>query len=153
MYIIQRLEILKELLIKIGIKSYYFCGIIYNVHFNDINQRPVDYVKKFLAVDVANENLYDASQHTAIIREDRFFVNQQIGIYRKYSNKNGSIPALFEIRGNNIESEGIAFSIDINNRYHYIQNGASEEMMALSDEILDIFKLMKEYLDKWGNKI
>jgi hypothetical protein len=26
-------------------------------------------------------------------------------------------------------------------------------MMALSDEILDIFKLMKEYLDKWGNKI
>jgi len=149
LYISQRLAIIVNLLEKIEIKTYCFCGITYNVRLDIDEQKPIDYIKQFLNTDITTENLYDASQHTAIIKDNKYFINQQIGIYREYRSKIGSIPALFDLAGNIIISEGIALSLDINNRYQYIQKGVSAATSDLANELACIFSLMEDNLKKW----
>jgi hypothetical protein len=134
---------------KIGIYDYYFCGINYNVRLDIDKQKPIDYIKQFLKPDFINDNLYDAAQHTAIIKDDKYFINQQIGTYKEYRNKTGSIPALFDLADNNIVSEGISLVIDINNRYQYIQKSKSLPTSNLSNDVKYILDLMDESLKKW----
>ena len=59
-----------------------------------------------------------ASQNIACVKDDKYFVNQQIGTYREFQGRPGVVPNLFEIGNSAIVSEGISLALDINNRYH-----------------------------------
>ena len=82
--------------------------------------RPIDYIKKYLGGDIPHDGLYEASQNIACVKDDKYFVNQQIGTYREFQGRPGVVPNLFEIGNSAIVSEGISLALDINNRYQYI---------------------------------
>ena len=96
-YIQERITLIIELLKKININEYLFCGITYNSHLDIGNQKPIEYIRKFLREDILQNNLYEASQNIACVIDERFFINQQIGTYKEFQGKPGVVPNLFEI--------------------------------------------------------
>ena len=56
-YIQERITLIIELLKKININEYLFCGITYNSHLDIGNQKPIEYIRKFLREDILQNNL------------------------------------------------------------------------------------------------
>lgn len=149
-YIHKRILLLKELLSKIGIDDYYFCGISYNVHLDTDAEKPVDYMKKFLGKCVPRDNeIYEISQRVALIKENNYFVNEQIGTYKEYQSKAGSIPNLIDFTNSRLISEGVNLVIDVNDRYGYLNRGTGISMACFETTIGKFFELIEERLHYW----
>ena len=133
-YIIERLELLKSLLEKIGISDFYFCGLSYNIQMDTIGKHPIEYMKQYLGSSVKGD-IYEASQRIAQIRDERFFVNQQIGTYREYLGANGAIQDLMVFSNSKLLSEGVSLNLDVNNRYEYMSIGKKKAIGCFSDII------------------
>ena len=86
-----------DLLKKIGIDEYLFCGITYNARLDIGEKKPIEFITKYLGSDIPQGDLYEASRNIAIVKNERFFVNQKIGTYKEFQGIPGSIPNLFEI--------------------------------------------------------
>ena len=149
-YLLERIAILKELLNTIGIKQYYFCGITYNVHLNTKEKTPVDYMKDLLGDKFTKgQNIYEASQRIAVIEDDCYFVNQQIGTYKEYQGKGNSIPNLLDFKNSKLVSEGVNLVLDVNNRYEYLYSGLSKEFTSFDDIVKKIYEIIESNLSKW----
>lgn len=119
-YIRERISLIIELLKIIKIKEYLFCGISYNIRLEIGTQKPIDFIKKYLGGCIPQDGLYEASQNLASVRDDKFFINQQIGTYKEFQGRQGDVPNLFEIGNGTVISEGVSLVLDINNRYQYV---------------------------------
>lgn len=148
-YIQERISLIIELLKKIDINEYLFCGITYNVRLDIGEQKPIEFIRKYLGGDIPQEGLYEASQNIACVKEDKFFINQQIGTYKEFQGRPGVVSNLFEMGNSTIVSEGVSLVLDINNRYQYIyQNNKN----LISDCLVDvdtIFLILIDNIDKW----
>lgn len=151
-YIQERVKLIVELLKKISINEYLFCGITYNIRLDIGEQRPIDYIKKYLGDNIPNENLYEVSQNVACVKDDKFFINQQIGTYKEFQKRLDSVPnvpGLFKIANEEIISEGISLALDINSRYQYVYQ---DKKNSINDCLMDvdiIFSLLTENIDRW----
>ena len=116
-YIQERVTLIIELLKKINFNEYLFCGITYNTRLDIGFQKPIDYIRQFLGVDIPQDDLYESSQNIACVKDEKFFINQQIGTYKEFQGKPGVVPNLFEIGNGTVISEGVSLALDINNRY------------------------------------
>lgn len=151
-YIQERVTLIASLLEKIGIKEYLFCGITYNAHLDIREQRPIDYIKKFLNNSISYEGLYEASQNVACVKDDKFFINQQIGTYKEFQGKLdnvSNIPNLFKITNDKMISEGISLSLDINNRYQYVYKNKKNLIDNCLSDVDKIFLLLSENIYRW----
>ena len=147
-YILERIGILKDLLEKIGICDFYFAGITYNMHLNTEHQDYISYMRKILGLDEC-KNMYEATRRVATTVDNQFFVNEQIGTYKEYRNKGASIPNLMDFVNSKLVDEGINLSIDINNRFEYLQTGESKKLDTFDAIITKIYNLIKNELIKW----
>jgi hypothetical protein len=147
-YILERIGILKDLLEKIGICDFYFAGITYNMHLNTEHQDYISYMRKILGLDEC-KNMYEATRRVATTVDNQFFVNEQIGTYKEYQNKGASIPNLMDFVNSKLVDEGINLSIDINNRFEYLQTGESKKLDTFDAIITKIYNLIKNELIKW----
>lgn len=147
-YILERIKILKELFGKIEIFDYYFAGITYNMHLNTEPKDNISYMREILGLDEC-QNIYEATRRIATTIDNQFFVNEQIGTYKEYQNKGVSIPNLMDFTNSKLIDEGINLSLDINNRYEYLQTGASKKLDTFDILITKIFDLTKVELKKW----
>ena len=151
-YIQERVKLIVELLKKISINEYLFCGITYNIRLDIGEQRPIEYIKKYLGDNIPNENLYEVSQNVACVKDDKFFINQQIGTYKGFQKRLDSVPnvlGLFKIANEEIISEGISLALDINSRYQYVYQ---DKKNSINDCLMDvdiIFSLLTENIDRW----
>ena len=144
----ERIGILKDLLEKIGICDFYFAGITYNMHLNTEHQDYISYMRKILGLDEC-KNMYEATRRVATTVDNQFFVNEQIGTYKEYQNKGASIPNLMDFVNSKLVDEGINLSIDINNRFEYLQTGESKKLDTFDAIITKIYNLIKNELIKW----
>ena len=147
-YILERIGILIDLLEKIGICDFYFAGITYNMHLNTEHQDYISYMRKILGLDEC-KNMYEATRRVATTVDNQFFVNEQIGTYKEYQNKGASIPNLMDFVNSKLVDEGINLSIDINNRFEYLQTGESKKLDTFDAIITKIYNLIKNELIKW----
>lgn len=147
-YIHERVILLIELLKKINISEYLFCGITYNIRLDIGKQKPIDYIKSYLGGDMLYDNLYEASQNVACVNDDKFFVNQQIGTYKEFQGRSSVVPNLFEIENGSIVSEGISLVLDINNRYQYIYQNKKSLINDCLAEVDAIFVLLIENINR-----
>lgn len=147
-YILEKIGILKDLLEKIGICDFYFAGITYNMHLNTEHQDYISYMRKILGLDEC-KNMYEATRRVATTVDNQFFVNEQIGTYKEYQNKGASIPNLMDFVNSKLVDEGINLSIDINNRFEYLQTGESKKLDTFDAIITKIYNLIKNELIKW----
>lgn len=147
-YILERIGILKDLLERIGICDFYFAGITYNMHLNTEHQDYISYMRKILGLDEC-KNMYEATRRVATTVDNQFFVNEQIGTYKEYQNKGASIPNLMDFVNSKLVDEGINLSIDINNRFEYLQTGESKKLDTFDAIITKIYNLIKNELIKW----
>ncbi len=149
-YVLNRLKILKELLENININQYYFCGITYNVHLDLKGERPIDYIKQCIGGEILKEqNLYEASQRIALVENDSFFVNQQIGTFREYQGKGNSIPNLVDFATSRLVAEGVNVTLDINNRYAYLCEGRARELSEFEEVVSEVYNKLEHNLEKW----
>ena len=147
-YIEERIEIISKILEKIGINNYYFCGISYNCQLNTGDLTPIEYMKKIIGKPL-DGNIYDASQRSALLVENNYFVNQQIGTYKEFKSNSGIIPNLLDLKNCYIASEGVALNLDVNNRYGYMYNGIILSTSEIKNTISKIFVLIQDYLNRW----
>ena len=148
-YIQERITLIIELLKKININEYLFCGITYNARLDIGFQRPIDYIRQFLGGDVPQDDLYEASQNIACVKDEKFFINQQIGTYKEFQGKPGVVPNLFEIGNGTVISEGVSLALDINNRYQYVYKNKKNSINDCSTDVDTIFKLLIDNISRW----
>ena len=148
-YILERLALLKNLLHKIGISKYYFCGLSYNIHLDTKDKSSIEYVSDKLGIET-DKSIYEASRRIAYVVEDKFFVNQQIGTYKEYQSKGISIPNLMDFSNSTLVDEGVSLSLDVNNRYQYLITAEAVHMEGFDDIIEKVYMLIGESLKKWG---
>jgi len=151
-YIQERTTLIIELLKKININEYLFCGITYNARLDIGEQKPIDYIKGYLGNNILYEGLYEASQNTACVKDDKFFVNQQIGTYKEFQTRWDNvpnIPNLFKITNDEIISEGISLSLDINSRYQYVYKNKKNSISNCLSDIDKIFSLLIDNIHRW----
>ncbi len=149
-YVRERISMLVSLLQIIGIKSYLFCGISYNIRLNIGDKSPADYIKDYLGGNIAQtESLYEASQSIAIVKENKFFINQKIGTFKEFSGRPGVPPNLVEFTQGNLVSEGVTLALDINNRYQYVFGNQSISMNNCAQDIDELLALLAENIKKW----
>ena len=148
-YIQERITLIIELLKKININEYLFCGITYNSHLDIGNQKPIEYIRKFLREDILQNNLYEASQNIACVIDERFFINQQIGTYKEFQGKPGVVPNLFEIDNGIVISEGVSLALDINNRYQYVYKNKKNSINDCLKDVDTIFSLLINNISRW----
>lgn len=88
----------------------------------------------------------------ACVKDDKFFINQQIGTYKEFQKRLDSVhnvPGLFKIANEEIISEGISLALDINSRYQYVYQ---DKKNSINDCLMDvdiIFSLLTENIDRW----
>lgn len=148
-YIQDRVSLIIELLKKININEYLFCGITYNTRLYIESQRPIDYIRQLLRIDIPPDDLYEVSQNIACIKDEKFFINQQIGTYKEFQGKPGVVPNLFEIDNGTVISEGVSLVLDINNRYQYVYKNKKNSINDCSTDVDTIFKLLINNISRW----
>lgn len=148
-YIQERVSLIIELLKKININEYLFCGITYNTRLDIEFQRPIDYIRQLLRIDIPPDDLYEVSQNIACIKDEKFFINQQIGTYKEFQGKPGVVPNLFEIDNGTVISEGVSLVLDINNRYQYVYKNKKNSINDCSTDVDTIFKLLINNISRW----
>ena len=148
-YIKKRINIIIELLRKININEYLFCGITYNTHLDILEQKPTEYIRKFLGGNILQDDLYEASQSMAYVKNDKFFINHQIGTYKEFQGRLGIVPSLFEADNAEVISEGVALALDINNRYQYIYKNKKNSINDCSNDLDNIFELLCDNINRW----
>lgn len=149
-YIMERIALLKKILENMDIKTYYFCGITYNIHLDIEEKEPVEYMRTILN----NENLtigdlYEVSIRSAKIEDNCYFVNQQIGTYREYQGNKGNIVDLFDFSSAHLISHGVNLTLDINNRYKYLHSGMSTSIDDSLVSVEKIYELLEKNIQKW----
>lgn len=148
-YVLERIKLLKELLEKINIKQYFFCGITYNVYLDTDGKTPVEYIKDILGESISGiENLYEASQRIALIEDNQFFINQQVGTYKEYQGR-GTVQNLLDFSSSKLVSEGVNVVLDVNNRYAYLQKGESISFENFEETVAKIYEMIEQNLQKW----
>lgn len=148
-YIQERVTLIIELLKKININEYLFCGVTYNARLDIGEQKPIDYIRDYLGGDIPHDGLYEASQSIACVKDDKFFVNQQVGTYKEFQGRPGVVPNLFEIGNSAIVSEGISLALDINNRYQYVYQNKKNSINDCLADVDTIFSLLVENISRW----
>ena len=148
-YIQRRVALVIKLLHKIDIKEYLFCGITYNIRLDIGSQKPIDYIRQFLGRNVLQDSLYEASQNVVYVNNDKFFVNQQIGTYKEFRGRPGTVPNLFELSNWTVVSEGVSLVLDINNRYQYVYKNTKNSINTCSKDIETIFNLLIDNIKNW----
>lgn len=148
-YIQERVALIIELLKKININEYLFCGVTYNARLDIGEQRPIEYIRKYLGEDVPQDGLYEASRNIACVKDDKFFINQQIGTYKEFQGKSGVVPNLFEIGNSAMVSEGISLALDINNRYQYVYHNKKNSICNCPADVDTIFSLLIDNIRRW----
>ena len=148
-YIQERITLIIELLKKININEYLFCGITYNAHLDIGTQTSIDYIRGFLGGDIPKIGLYEASQNIVWIENDKFFINQQIGTYKEFQGRPGIVPNLFEIGKGTVISEGVSLALDINTRYQYVYKNKKNSIDDCSKDVDTIFTLLIDKLSRW----
>lgn len=148
-YILQRLNILKDLLKKINITTFYFAGISYNVRLNTRDKTPTEYMAGLLNAEITGMDIYEASQRVAMVEDKTFFVNEQIGTFKEYQGKGTSIPNLLDFKNSKLVSEGVNLVLDVNNRYEYLYNGTSKPLDGYESLITKVYEIIERNLTKW----
>ena len=148
-YIQERIELIVGLLKKINIKQYLFCGVTYNARLDIGMQSPIEYIKRYLGGEIPQDGLYEASQNIACVKDDKFFINQQIGTYKEFQMRQGLSPYLIEKGNSSIVSEGISLVIDINNRYQYVYQNKINSINECSADIGAIFSMIDDNIKRW----
>ncbi len=148
-YIRERITLIIELLKKININEYLFCGITYNARLDIGLHTPIEYIRGFLGGDIPQDGLYEASQNIACVEDDKFFINQQIGTYKEFHGRPGVVPNLFEIDNGTVVSEGVSLVLDINNRYQYVYKNKKNCINDCSKDIDAIFTLLIDNISRW----
>lgn len=148
-YMLQRLNILKDLLKEIDITTFYFAGISYNVHLNTRGKTPTEYMAGLLNEEISGTDLYEASKRIAMVEDKTFFVNEQIGTFKEYQSKGTSIPDLLDFKNNKLVSEGVNLVLDVNNRYEYLLNGTSKPLDDYETVITKVYEIIERDLAKW----
>lgn len=148
-YILERITILRNLLSKIEINNFFFCGISYNCYLNTSGKSNIEYISSILNIN-QDKDIYEASRRIASVYKKKFFVNEQVGTYKEYQSKGISIPNLIDFTNSKLVSEGISLSIDVNNRYEYLQSGKAKSLDIYDDLISEIFSIIYLNLRKWS---
>ena len=135
---------------NIGIEKYYFFGLTYNAQLEECCDNPIEHIKKIMGGSVAEQkNLYEASQRIAFVEEDKYFVNQQIGTFRRYQNNGINIPNLLEFTNSKLISEGVSVAVDVNNRYAFLYSGESVDFNSFDNDFDKIFSLIESVFRNW----
>lgn len=148
-YIQKRIAIIIELLRKININEYLFCGITYSTRLDIGTQKPIEYIRRFLGEDIPQDDLYEVTQNLASVKDEKFFVNQQIGTYKEFQGKPGIEPNLFEVGNCVAISEGVSLTLDINNRYQYVYKNVKNSIDECLKDVDSIYSLLKDNINRW----
>ena len=148
-YILQRVNKLKDLLKIIDITTFYFAGISYNVRLDTGSKTPSQYMAELLNTEITDTNIYEASKRIAVVEDDAFFVNEQLGTFKEYQGKGNSIPNLLDFKNSRLVSEGVNLVVDVNNRYEYLFNGLSKPLDDYDCIITKIYEIIERNLAKW----
>lgn len=119
-YLLQRLNILKNLLKEIDITRYYFMGISYNIHLDTAEKTTNQFMAGILGSHMNGSDLYEASKRVTTVKDDKFFLNEQVGTFKEYQNKGNSIPNILNFTNSILIAEGVNLSLDVNDRYQYL---------------------------------
>lgn len=148
-YITERIILIIDLLRNIDINEYLYLGITYNAHLVIGNRNPIEYIKEKLGGDFPQSDVYEISQNVASVKENRFFVNEQIGTYKEFQRKFGETSNPFKVVAGEVVSEGISLSLDINNRYQYIYQKKKNSISECLKDIDTIFSLLVDNINRW----
>ena len=151
-YIIKRVELIVKLLGSINIEEYLFCGISYNMRMDIGECSPLEYIGRFLCSEFSDEHLYEASQNIAKVKDEKFFINQQIGTYKEVRGKTRAVANVLDVLEEKPISEGVSLVLDINNRYQYTYKGIMSPMSECKKEVEGLFGLMCGCIQEWSKR-
>lgn len=146
-YIQKRVQLLKQVLLNIGIDEYYFFGLTYNIHLDIGRDNPLKYINKLLGDSFTDRsNLYEVMQRITSVEEDKFFINQQISTFKEFQNNGINVPTLMSFLNSKLIQEGVSVSLDVNDRYAFLNNGTNTSMSEFDCELNKIFDLIERTL-------
>lgn len=146
-YILERLQILMELLKVIDIQQFCFAGLSYNIHLDTAEHSSVPYMVDLLKLGTSSQNIYEASRRMTMIEDNAFFINEQVGTFKEY--QTAGIPELMNKQNSKLTAEGVNLVLDINNRYEFQQISHLRSIDEFHDIITKIYELIEHTLTKW----
>lgn len=146
-YILERLQILMDLLKVINIHQFCFAGLSYNIHLDTTEHPSVQYMVNLLELGTSSENIYEASRRMTMIEDNTFFINEQVGTFKEY--QTAGIPELMNKQNSKLTAEGVNLVLDVNNRYEFQQNSDLRSIDEFHDIITKIYELIERTLTNW----
>ena len=141
-------NLVKDFFIKVGISDFCYMGVICNLKLNIKGMTALDFAKKRLDKECYSDGLYDVSQRLVSVKDNEFFVNEQIDTYHEPKEGITNIPEFRQ--GKDFSNEkSVALSIDVNNRYSYIQSGNLIAIDEIKPVLQKIYAVIEEVATKW----
>lgn len=148
--VINRINLLKDLIQDLNRNSFYFFGLTYNARMDTKEVTAEEYIQNFLNTElIEDEPLYEASQRIALVEDNKFFVNELIGTYREYQSNSNVSMDLLNLVDNKIIAEGINLSIDVNNRFAFIKSGSNTSFDFFESDLEWIYKKLENRFVQW----
>ena len=150
-YIIKRVGLVLDVISGVDIREYLYCGITYNMLLDIGNETPIGYIKDLLGEKLPNDDhrLYEASRRVVTVKDNKYFINQDIGTYRELRGNIGVSPELFVVGKKEDSAEGVILSLDINNRYQHIYDPKINYIQNCSNEVDNIFSIISDNINEW----
>ncbi|MBR0403427.1 hypothetical protein IJI55_02670 [Candidatus Saccharibacteria bacterium] len=151
-YIAERFEEVSNTLPRIGITSYLYSGVVHCLKLTEDNNPPVDTISKCVnpSVPAHEGDIYDASWMRAVKFNNSFFINEQLGVIKKYERHGNTVPELEHFNDNKLLEEAMMLTIDTNNRARYLESGTSYGVDDLISQFTDIYDIISGRIDAWG---
>lgn len=150
-YISKIVSLVKMFFVKVGITKFCYMGLNCNLKLNIRGEDALNFAKKRIGKECCSDDLYDISQRLVSVKDGEFFVNEQIDTYLEPNEGITNIPEFRLIKDFSSE-KSVALTVDVNNRYSYIQSGNYVAIDEIESVLQKIYTAIENVLDKWrGN--
>ena len=149
-YIGRRIQLLRKVLSDMRVNEYYYFGLTYTIHIDNVAQSPIEQIRTLLGGNLIQKgNLYEVMQRVATLEDNKFFVNQQISTFKEYQSNGVNNPNLLDFSNSKLVAEGVSVSLDVNNRYAFLNKGSNTKMQEFDDDFLKIIDLIEKNMKKF----
>lgn len=151
-YVSKIVNLVKEFFVKVGISNFCYMGLNCSLKLDIKGITALDFAKKRIDKECYSDGLYDVSQRLVSVKDNEFFVNEQIDTYQEPKEGITNIPEFRQ--SNDFSSEkSVALTIDVNNRYSYIQSGSLIDINEMDSVLQKINTVIENVVTKWrGNE-
>lgn len=145
-YIKERALLAKKVLETLNVKEYLYFGVINNIELDTNGKTSVNFMREFVS-NKCDPDAREITLRTVVLKEDKYFISKQYTTFERYD-MNFPSPALICFDKNKKKGNGVALSLDVNNRYGFSYCNGRNSIYSYEEELEKILNIGKKEINK-----